>query len=381
MSCPALVAPPPTMPETGTVTFTPTTGYIGAATFTYRITDSTNDPASASVNLTVLPPASTAQLFDYSDAPAILSDPDPNSVNLGVKFLATEAGAITGLKYYKGAGDTGTHVGSLWTSTGTLLASATFTNESASGWQYVTFDNPVSISAGTTYVASYHSNGHYTATVDYFTSAYTNGSLATPGPAAGVYAYGASDLFPNNTSTANYWVDVLFAPSGAPVAVNDNGFTTTKGTALADPDCNSFCTTTQIRTAIRFRWLRLPLSWAGQSALPRMVSLSRRTPGYIGAASFTYQITDGSHTSVPATVELTVLPAPTTAQLFAYTDAPANLSDPDPTQRQSRREVRFLAVGLGYRSQVLQGNWRYGDPRRIVVEQRRDIARQRNFHE
>ena len=46
--------------QTGTVTFTPNTGFIGAATFTYRITDGTNDPASASVNLTVLPPSSTA---------------------------------------------------------------------------------------------------------------------------------------------------------------------------------------------------------------------------------------------------------------------------------------------------------------------------------
>ena len=39
---------------------------------------------------------------------------------------------------------------------GTLLASATFTNESASGWQQVNFSNPVPITAGTTYVASYH---------------------------------------------------------------------------------------------------------------------------------------------------------------------------------------------------------------------------------
>ena len=39
---------------------------------------------------------------------------------------------------------------------------------------------------------------------------------------------------------------------------------------------HSFCSTTQIRTAIRFRWLRLALSWAGRSALPRMLSLSRR---------------------------------------------------------------------------------------------------------
>ncbi len=261
---------------TGTVTFTPNNGFIGAATFNYLITDGTNDPVSASVNLTVLPPATIGQLFAYSDTPAILSDPDTSGVNLGVKFLATEAGAITGLKYYKGAGDIGTHVGSLWTSTGTLLASATFTNESASGWQYVTFDSPVSISAATTYVASYHSNGHYTATGNYFTSAYTNGALATPGPSAGVYTYGAGNLFPTSTSNANYWVDVLFAA----VRRSDRGqrqwFHDLAGRRALDPNVRRFSQTTRIRTVIRFRWLRSALSLAGRSALPRMLSLSRR---------------------------------------------------------------------------------------------------------
>nr|WP_315838724.1 DUF4082 domain-containing protein [Bradyrhizobium prioritasuperba] len=57
-----------------------------------------------------------------------------------------------------------THTRSLWSSTGTLLATATFTNETTSGWQTITFSNPVSIAAGTTYVASFNSNGRYAAT-------------------------------------------------------------------------------------------------------------------------------------------------------------------------------------------------------------------------
>ena len=323
------------MTTPATVTFTPTTGFIGAATFTYQITDNTNPPVSASVNLTVLPPSSTQQLFDFSATPEILADPDPNSISLGVKFLATEGGAITGLKYYKGAGDAGTHVGSLWTSAGIPLASATFTDEFASGWQYVTFENPVAISAGTTYVASYHSNGHYTATVDYFTSAHTNGPLATPGPAAGVYAYGASDVFPTTTSTANYWVDVLFAPSGAPVAVNDhdNSFTTPQGTAWEISAATLLANDTDPNhDPLSVVAVGPQLGGTVDLDLPSNAVTFTPTPGYIGAASFTYQISDGIHTSVPAIVELTVLPALTTAQLFAYTDAPANPSDPDPAQ-------------------------------------------------
>ena len=38
---------------------------------------------------------------------------------------------MTGVRFYKSAANIGTHVGSLWTATGDLLASGTFTNESA----------------------------------------------------------------------------------------------------------------------------------------------------------------------------------------------------------------------------------------------------------
>ena len=45
---------------------------------------------------------------------------------------------------------------------GTLLATATFTGETAWGWQSVNFANPVPVTAGTTYVAGYYApNGHY----------------------------------------------------------------------------------------------------------------------------------------------------------------------------------------------------------------------------
>ena len=84
------------------------------------------------------------------------------------------------MRYYKSAQDTGTHVGSLWTSSGTLLTSATFTAESASGWQTVTFAQPITVAAGTSYVASYHSNGFYAASPNYFTTAHTSGPLTAP---------------------------------------------------------------------------------------------------------------------------------------------------------------------------------------------------------
>ncbi|MCO6008571.1 DUF4082 domain-containing protein, partial [Actinoallomurus purpureus] len=100
-----------------------------------------------------------------------------------------------------------------------LLASATFTGESASGWQQVNFSTPVAVTANTTYVASYFtSSGYYSVTRPYFTSAYINSPLTALASADsggnGVYAYGATNTFPTGAfQSTNYWVDVAFAAS------------------------------------------------------------------------------------------------------------------------------------------------------------------------
>src|SRR5207253_2485981 len=133
---------------------------------------------------------------------------DPNAVELGVKFQAASAGTITGIRFYKGAQNTGPHTGELWTTSGTLLATATFTNETASGWQQVNFSSPVAITAGTTYVASYHTNGDYSDDPNLFATALTNGPLTAPAN-AGVFAYGSSSLYPNNSVSNSYGVDVV----------------------------------------------------------------------------------------------------------------------------------------------------------------------------
>jgi hypothetical protein len=140
-----------------------------------------------------------------------------NSVELGVKFRSDVAGSITGVRFYKASTNTGTHVGTLWTSTGTRLASVTFTGETASGWQQVNFATPVAIAANTVYVISYHANtGHYSVDANYFaTSGVDNPPLHALANGVsgsnGIYLYGASSAFPTATwESANYWVDVIF---------------------------------------------------------------------------------------------------------------------------------------------------------------------------
>ena len=129
-------------------------------------------------------------------------------------------GQVTALRFYKGTGNTGTHVGHLVDRHRHAAANVTFTGETATGWQQATLSTPVSLSAGTTYVASYYApNGHYAEDDGYFaTSAADAPPLhalqdGTDGP-NGVYRPGTGGGFPTQAyQSANYWVDVVFSPS------------------------------------------------------------------------------------------------------------------------------------------------------------------------
>ncbi len=141
-----------------------------------------------------------------------------------MKIRSDVTGYITGVRFYKGSGNTGTHVGHLWDRAGNLLATATFSGETATGWQQVSFATPVAISANTTYVASYYApGGPLRLRLGYFaTSGVTSGPLHALANGVdggdGVYVYGTGDKFPNASfNSTNYWVDVVFtttAPSG-----------------------------------------------------------------------------------------------------------------------------------------------------------------------
>jgi hypothetical protein len=177
-------------------------------------------------------------IFDLA-VPSMVDSQDGHGVELGVKFRSDAAGTIEGIRFYKAAANTGTHVGSLWTTAGAQLAQATFSNETASGWQQVKFSSPVSIEANTTYVAGYYApNGHYSANGPTFASAVDNPplhALANSSSPNGVYAYGAAPSFPTNTyQSSNYWVDVLFNPAPPPAAPGQvTGVTATAGLGSA----------------------------------------------------------------------------------------------------------------------------------------------------
>jgi hypothetical protein len=163
--------------------------------------------------------AATKDTIFGTATPATIDSKDGGSVELGVKFSSETAGSIAGIRFYKASTNTGTHIGSLWSSSGALLASATFTGETASGWQQVNFPSPVPIAANTTYIAGYFApKGHYSDTSSGFASAGVSNpplhALANSVSPDGVYTYGAASAFPTSTYKAtNYWVDVLFEPT------------------------------------------------------------------------------------------------------------------------------------------------------------------------
>jgi hypothetical protein len=193
-------------------------GPLGPATIKSRaIDDSGNIGTAGSGTVVTVSAGSNTNLglWPSSPTPAIPDAGDGNAVELGVKFRSDTNSLISGVRFFKSASNAGTHVGNLWTIAGTLLASATFVNESPSGWQTATFATPVTLAAGTTYVVSYHTNvGHYSVDSAYFGSVgvdsapfHAPDSVSVGGN--GVYAYGPTG-FPTSTFNGNnYWVDVL----------------------------------------------------------------------------------------------------------------------------------------------------------------------------
>ncbi|MGO4486789.1 DUF4082 domain-containing protein, partial [Rhizobium sp. 2TAF27] len=127
--------------STRTFSGTPTT----AGNYGVKVTATDIGGLAANETFTIAAAAgpSTYSLFSASSTPAQTNLNDGQQLELGVKFQSNVAGDITGIKFYRSANDNGQNVVDLWSSTGTKLASATFSTTTASGWQTVNFTTPV----------------------------------------------------------------------------------------------------------------------------------------------------------------------------------------------------------------------------------------------
>ena len=137
--------------------------------------------------------------------PVTRNTADSSAVTLGTKVIPAADGFITGVRFYKGTGNTGTHTGTLYSAPGTVLATGTFTNETATGWQMLNFSAAVPVTAGTTYLRpTTRPNGHYAADPWFFASnGFNSGKLSAPGGRAIRTASTRAGIgFPIRVSTA-----------------------------------------------------------------------------------------------------------------------------------------------------------------------------------
>ncbi|WP_417563765.1 DUF4082 domain-containing protein [Microbacterium sp.] len=155
-------------------------------------------------------------LFDTS-TPTTAAESDTSAVELGTAFTVSAVGEVTAIRFYKGPGNSGTHVGTLWTADGTALATVTFTDETDTGWQRAALSTPVEVSPGQTYVVSYLAPaGHYASQNNYFASPVVKGNITGVATQNGRYLYTSTGGFPTQSIGARaYFVDaeIVFAQS------------------------------------------------------------------------------------------------------------------------------------------------------------------------
>jgi hypothetical protein len=206
-------------------TFSPTAALAASTTYTVTVSgakDAAGNTMTATswsfttAAVTTPPTGATYSVWPSTATPGTPADSDASAVELGMKFRTDVAGQATGVRFYKGSGNSGTHLGHLWSSSGTLLGTVTFSGESATGWQAATFATPVTLTPNTTYVVSYYAPvGHYAGDSGYFGAGVDNGPLHALQDGAdganGLYRYGAGGGFPTDSwQSSNYWVDVVF---------------------------------------------------------------------------------------------------------------------------------------------------------------------------
>lgn len=310
-----------------TYSWTPTTS--GAAQIKVRaVDDSVNIGATTTVPLTVGPQQCPCTVWPATAVPALVNSGDGGAVELGVKIRTTAVGSITGVRFYKSAANTGTHTGSLWSASGQRLATGTFTNETASGWQQLNFSSPVPVKANTTYIASYFApHGGYSYDGGYFSA---NSAGLAPLTALksgtdggnGVYHYGSAGGFPSSESAgSNYWVDAVLDTSEASAV--PPSVTATSPTSGAVNVSITAPVTTTFSEGVDADTLSFTLKDSDGVAVPGTTTLSSAnsvtfTPSTELALSTTYtasvQADDlwGNHMADPATWSFTTSSTPPT---------------------------------------------------------------------
>src|SRR6266404_4303187 len=248
--------------------------------------------------------AAQQTIWPSTIVPATFDSGFRGSAELGVSFKADTSGTITAIRFYKSAANTGLHLGHLWSQTGALLATVTFSGETSSGWQQASFSTPVAITANTVYVASYQTTiGRWSVNWDYFaTSGVNNPPLHAlqNGNGAPDGVWGGIGTYPTHTNSSNYWVDVVFSAAGAPsITAQPASQTVTAGQTA------TFSVAATGTAPLTYQWNKnnVAISGANSSAYTTAATTSSDN-----GAQFTVTVSNaaGTITSNPATLTVNV---------------------------------------------------------------------------
>ncbi|MGX7678035.1 DUF4082 domain-containing protein [Jatrophihabitans sp. DSM 45814] len=254
--------------------------------------------------------AATASIYPASTVPAVSADKDSRSVEVGVRFSATVPGVITQIRYYKAKSNTGTHVGTLWSSTGQRLATTKFTSESATGWQTASLSQPVTVVPGTTYVASYHAdNGHYASRENAFAPGKTVGQSYVKA-SAGVYSYGATSFPGVIWHGSEYYVDISFRSTPGPV-LGGAAATPPPTSTPSSPAPKPTTSAPTAKPSTSKPSTTTPTTTTTSTAAPTTTAPSTTTPTSTPPAT-TGNFTTHPQAGVPAGTALTAYTGPTT---------------------------------------------------------------------
>jgi hypothetical protein len=220
----------------GTYTVTPVSSNYVFSPISRSVTLGTANVPNINFNGTLIP----GETLFTSQTPALSNQSDGPEANyeLGTAFTSDVAGQITGIRFWKAPSENGTHTGNIWSGAGLLLASVTFSNETASGWQKQALPSPLAIAANTKYLVSVNTaNTFYVASVGGLSSQVSNLDLSSIVGGNGVYATTPAQFPTNSFENMNYFRDVFFVPSNS---VADKLPPVTTATPLPMPNQNGW---------------------------------------------------------------------------------------------------------------------------------------------
>src|SRR5207248_8153213 len=105
-------------PATGTSnwTYSWTPAAPGSATLRARAVDDSGnlETPGAGIAVTVTPRTCPCGIWSANTTPGNASANDGAAIEVGVNFQTDVDGFVSGVRFYKGTGNTGTHIGNLW---------------------------------------------------------------------------------------------------------------------------------------------------------------------------------------------------------------------------------------------------------------------------